>query len=469
MQEKQKTVLEGKWPDRNLHNEDLQPIPFHAAQNIGWDAKERFVVISAGNQSGKTGWGPHWMEREIYDLRGQGDYIAVTSSFDMFKLKMLPAMLAVFEGIYGVGRYWGGDRVIELSDPYGKFLAKRASDRMWGRIILRSADSLGGLESATAKAIWMDECGQDRFEFGAYKALRRRGGLYGARFLMTTTLYNIGWFTQHVIDPAVASGVTEYMDVGGAEIEVTRSQEKNTIVIQFDSILNPAYPREEYEEAKRLLPDEEFQMQYRGRKGSRRFLIYASFDPDKHTIHPFPVPDTWKRYVGVDFGGSHTAAVFYAEEPGTGRLFAYREYMGGNKSIEEHVKELAKYESAGIPYAVGGARSEDQWRLEFGKAGMPVMPPNTDDVDIGIQRVYALHAMGSVIYFDTLSGILDQKGRYRRKRDREGNATDEIDQKNTFHFLDAERYILGTIRPGAGMRMKIINLGETDEKYSGNG
>jgi hypothetical protein len=449
-----------KWPTRHIHTEELQAIPFHKAQNIIWDSPRRSLVMSAGSQGGKTSYGPHWLMREIYDNRGAGDYLAVTSSYDLFKLKMLPTMLSVFTQIYGVGRFWGGDKVIELADPKtGKFWANRATDPMWARIILRSADALGGLESATAKAAWLDECGQDRFTFDAYKAIRRRLALKRGRMLMTTTLYNIGWLTQNVIDPAVADGVAHFEALGEAEMEITDSEKRDTLVVQFDSILNPAFPREEYEEARALLPDEEFQMLYRGRKATRRFLIYDCFNPAKHTMKPFPVPDSWRRYIGVDFGGSHTCAMYYAEEPGTGKLYCYREYLAGNRTIEQHVKEILKFES-GVPWTYGGARSEDQWRIEFGQHGLTIMPPITDDVDLGINRVYACHAQDGIIYFDNLSGILDEKGRYRRKRDKSGNALEDIENKNTFHRMDAERYVIATIRQGSGVRMKIINLGD---------
>lgn len=426
-----------------------------------WDADYRSLGMIAGSQGGKTSYGPWWLVREIYEKRGTGDYLAVTSSFDLFKLKMLPSMLAVMETLLGVGRYWAGDRVIELRDPLtGEFLAQRAQDPMWARIILRSADALGGLESATAKGAWLDECGQDRFTFDAYKAIRRRLALHRGRMLMTTTLYNIGWLTQQVIDPATVDGTTRFEHLGNAEMDVTESTQRDAMIVQFDSILNPSFPEAEYEEQRQLLPDEEFQMFYRGRKASRRFLIYDNFDFSKHVVPAFSLPSSWRRYMGVDFGGTHTCALYYAEEPGTGKLYCYREYLAGNRSIEDHVKEMLKGEE-NVPFAVGGAGSEDQWRVEFGKNGLMIGKPDLIDVDLGINRVYAQHAQDGLIYFNTLSGILDEKGRYRRKRDRTGNALQEIEQKATFHRLDAERYIISTIRPGGSLKMKIVNLGDT--------
>ena len=82
-----------------------------------------------------TSLAPWWLAREI-QRRGSGDYLAVTASFDLFRAKFLREMLKVFEQILQNGRYWAGDKIIELADPEtGKFWAERASDAMWGRII----------------------------------------------------------------------------------------------------------------------------------------------------------------------------------------------------------------------------------------------------------------------------------------------------------------------------------------------
>jgi len=178
------------WPDRHIIGKDGKPVPFHLAQSAAYDSTKRTIVLLAGSQSGKTGWLPWWLKREI-QLCGTGDYIAVTSSFDLYKLKFLPEVLKVFEDILGWGRFWAGDKIIELKDPNtGEFWAEKSTDTMWGRVILRSAQSLGGLESATAKAACLDEAGQDEFPLEAYRAINRRLALNRGRRLITTTLYN---------------------------------------------------------------------------------------------------------------------------------------------------------------------------------------------------------------------------------------------------------------------------------------
>src|SRR6476661_7239970 len=109
----------------------------HPGQARAWRSARRIIAVLAGTQSGKTSYLPWWLWREI-GRKGAGDYLAVTGSYDLFKLKFLPTMREVFEHILRCGRYWASDRILELADPAtGKFRANRADDPMWGRIILR--------------------------------------------------------------------------------------------------------------------------------------------------------------------------------------------------------------------------------------------------------------------------------------------------------------------------------------------
>ena len=449
-----------KWPDRHLHNEDNQPIPFHTGQNLVFDSTSRIVAMLAGSQAGKTAISPWWIYSEMNRLGG-GDYLAVTSTYDLFKLKFLPAMLAVFEQILGIGRYWAGDKVIEIKDPKtNTFLATKSTDPMYARIILRSADALQGLESSTAKAAVLDECGMDKFTFGAYKAIRRRLALSRGRILMTTTLYNFGWIVQHILDVAVKTGDVSFYYENGGEIQKTVSKQKDITVIQLDSIVNPQFPKEEFTDAAELLSEEEFNMFYRGRKSTRRFLIYDVFDPEKHVCTtPFKISDSWKRYWGMDYGGEHMAVIFLAEEPTTKRLYVYREYMAGGKDVAGFTDDIVKGEIS--PFrAYGGSKSEENWRRELRWHGTSVEQPTIIDVNLGISRTYTAIKNDGIIFFSDVKGIIDELGRYRRVRNENGEATDEILDKNTFHRLDALRYIVSSIRPGVSLRAKAINVSE---------
>lgn len=407
-------------------------LSFHEGQGRTWNAARRIVLMFAGTQSGKTAFGPWWLFRE-YQRKGQGDYLAVSSTYDLFKLKMLPEIRYVFETILRKGKWWAGDLVMELPDPDGNYWAKSASDRMYARIILRSARAKGGLESATANAAWLDELGHPDFSLDAWQAIMRRLSLSRGRVLGTTTLYNFGWMKRVLYDPW------------------ERNERDDVDVINFRSTMNPAFPVEEYDRARLEMPTWQFDLFYNGIYTKPAGLIYNSFDDKRCVIPRFVIPDNWRRYVGMDFGGVNTVSLHYAEEPETGRLFLYKEYKAGGKTAAEHAQAI-KAVQRGIPTVVGGAASEDQWRLEFSSAGLPIYPPAIKDVEVGIQRVYAAHKRNKIMVFEDCEGYIDEKTRYSRKLDDLNQPTEEIEDKSTYHFMDAERYIVGWLEDSTGLQ-----------------
>lgn len=412
----------------------------HPGQSAVWNSARRFIFMLAGTQSGKTSFGPHWLRREI-ELRGGGDYIAATATYDLFKLKMLPAMRELFEHQLGIGRYWGGDKVIELCDPdTGKYPSDDGNPP-WGRIILRSANAPGGLESATAKGAWLDECGQDDFTIDAWQAVLRRLSLSQGRVLGTTTPYNLGWLKTQIFDRWV-------------------NGDNSIDVIQFASINNPQFPMEEFERARATMPAWKFRMFYEGQFDRPPGLIYDVFDRERHVIAPYVIPYFWPRTIGLDFGGVHTAAVFLAERD-DGKYVLYREYLEGGKTAAGHVAALLDERGLAEPQVFGGAGSEQQWRDEFTQAGMHVYRPPVSDVEVGIDRVYALLAADRLYIFDNCTGVIDQLGRYSRPVDDEGNVLPGIVNKEEFHYLDALRY--GVSGTTANMAVEVFSY---DKRFS---
>lgn len=440
-------VYQSGWPERHISHGGT-PVPFHIGQNYAHDADTRIVAMLAGSQGGKTGYGPWWQWSEIMRTGG-GDHLAVTASYDLFKLKMLPAIMEVYEDILKIGRYWAGDRVLEIADPAtGRFYAKKNTDKMWGRIILRSADAPRGLESGTAKSAWLDEAGMPSFSIRVWRAIRRRLALSQGRILITSTLYDVTWIDTEIMDRAERDGIKTVENIGEAEIEKTRSENANITLIQYDSILNPQYPKEEYYEAQETQPADEFQMFYRGRRTTMRSRIYDTFDRKFDTCKRFPIPDNWRRFVGMDYGGINTVGLYFAEDPGSASpktLYCYRVYHEGKRTAKIHVDEML-LDEPGKPYTVGGAASEQQWRDEFSQAGLPVRKPTISDVKLGIDVVYVQTKQHRIIYFDDLEDVITQKEHYRRKLGPDGNPTTEIENKAAQHYCDAERYIISEIR-----------------------
>lgn len=415
-------------PFREVLPDGTLRLNMHPGQKRAFDSKARFVLVSAGTQGGKSVLGPPWLHREILG-RGAGDYLAVTSTYDLFKLKMVPELLDYFEETLRVARFWSESRVIELAENLepGKFRGKKADDPMWGRIILRSADAKGGLEAATVKGAWLDECGQPEFTKAAYEAVLRRVGLHEGRILHTTTLYHDGWFVHDVYQKAERG-------------------EDGYSLICFESVENPAYPRAAFELARRTMPSWKFEMFHRGRFKKAVGQVYDCFDEAQNVIKRFQVDPAWPVYIGHDFGPVNNAAVFYAYDPKRGEYYLYATYKPGEaRETGRHIgewKEITKGRQ--VLRRAGGSRTEEEIREGYGAQGWPIAEPSIRGVKEGILRVYALKKAGRIKVFEDLTDYLDEQREYSWKLDVNYHSTDEIEDKAHFHLMDAERYILGS-------------------------
>lgn len=410
----------------------------HRGQQRAWLSKRRFVCVIAGSQSGKTAFGPHWLHHEIQQ-RGPGDYMVVTPTFPLLEIKALPEFRRLFEHQLQLGEY-------KASPPRRFEISDEGAMRLWGyvpdvptTIWFGYAADPDSLESATAKAVWMDECGQSKFKLASWEALQRRLSLHQGRALMTTTPYNLGWLYTEIWKPWKAA----------------EEQHPDIDVINFESIANPAFSQDEYERLKRELPSWKFDLFHRGVFTRPAGLIYDNFD-EADVIEPFIIPDHWPRYVGNDFGGVNTAALFVAEEldernQPTDTLILYREYLAGNLATDEHVLRMTMGEPRNPDgtttlIGIGGAPSEDQWRREFTRAGLPIYRPPVADVEVGIDRVYAAHGKRQIKVFSTLKRYLEQKRTYQRVVGDDGEPTEKIEEKERYHLLDCERYVISHLR-----------------------
>ena len=89
-----------------------------------------------------------------------------------------------------------------------------------------------------------------------------------------------------------------------------------------------------------------------------------------------------------------------------------------------------------------GQKSEVQYRLDWQQAGVRnVREPSIHDVESGIDRVIRLLKERRLYIFDNCRGLLDELGRYSRVLDESGEATDKIKDKETYHRIDALRYV----------------------------
>jgi len=409
----------------------LLNIYLHEGQRRAWESQARFRFMIAGKQSGKTVFGPLAL-LEAIQQQGAGDYLAVSATFDLFKLKMLPAIKELFVNVLKIGRYWAGDRILELMNPAtGEFGAKYSSDheKMWARVILRSADSEEGLQSASARWAWLDEPGL--YDADVWKDVRGRLSLHRGGALGTTTPYDLGWLKQQIYDPW-AKGETD-------EIEV----------IQFSSRLSPFFDEREYLSLQGSMQTWQFRMDYDAEFERPPAAIYEVFiDRDVseggHKCQRFIVPSEWPRMQAVDPGVVNPAKGWFAYDAGHNCYYLYRTEKGGERrSSLGHGRDdvaLAAREGWRVIWYAVGAKSEKYWREDYRKAGAKnVREPDTADVEEGINRGTQLLKEHRIVVFDDQTEFIDEMLRYARVM-KDGQVTKEIKDKSTFHLIDMFRY-----------------------------
>ena len=396
-----------------------------------FSSDKRFTLMLAGTQSGKTVTGPWWMLDKIRKL-GPGDYLIATPTYPLMQKKVLPEFLGLFKRRLKYGEYKVADRIFEIS--------MAAKEAIWGKryndacqIFFGHAQDPDSLESATAKAAWLDEPGQKKFKLGSWEAIQRRLSIYEGPVLLTTTPYVLGWLKNELHDKA---------KTGHPDIEL----------IQFASTMNPHFPKEEFERMQSIMPRWKFNMMYRGIFERPAGMIYDCFN-EEHKVPRFDIPGSWPRYLGLDFGGANTAGVFIAKNPSTGQFFAYREYHAGSRTAREHAKELLNKGHALT--AFGGAGSEDNWRREFTAAGLRVHQPPVKEVEVGIDRTYELFKTDKLFVFDDLTGLIDELESYSRVLDENQEPTEVIEDKAKYHRLDALRYICSHLNSKITKRRRV--------------
>ena len=391
-------------------------INMHWGQRAVMLSTAREILALAGTQSGKTSVCVDWMGMEIRK-RGEGDYLMVSATFPLMEYRLLPEFLAVFETMQHLGKWRDSDKMFE-------YHANKT------RVFFATATNPESLESATAKAAVADEAGQSQFHREAREALLRRTSRFQGRILYPTTPYQLGWLKTELYDKA-------------------KDPANDIEVISWPSTANPTFPQAEFERAKRLLPPWKFRMFYEGAFERPAGVVYDSFDEATCKIKRFALPAAWPRYVGHDFGTANPAAMFYAQDPSTGYFYAYGEYKPGpGRSTREHVLEFKRLtEGVHVLKRAGGSHQEEEIREAYRANGWFIQEPKIHDVATGIDRVYALHKLNKLFVFDDLQKYLDEKLSYSYALDDNYEPTDEIENKSSYHLMDAERYILSDFTP----------------------
>ena len=191
-------------------------------------------------------------------------------------------------------------------------------------------------------------------------------------------------------------------------------------------------------------------------------LVYSAFNERTCKIGRFPIPETWPRYVGHDFGTANPAALFFAQDPETAYLYVYQEYLPGpGRSVAQHVAQFKEMTlGATVIKRVGGSHQEDEIRQGYTAHGWPIQEPEANAVAVQIDRVRRRMEQNKLFVFNDLYNYLGELATCVWEIDAQGQRTGKIQDEKRYHLGAAARYLLSDFRPDIvpGVRREPVRL-----------
>jgi len=226
-------------------------------------------------------------------------------------------------------------------------------------------------------------------------------------------------------------------------------QDKRGAVFQASSFDNKALPAD-YLARLSEFDGTYYQRYVMGQWVGLEGLVYSGFQ-EACIIPRFEIPKSWLVYSGHDFGQANPAAMFYAENPGSGELFAFAEYLPGatGRSIYDHVQEFKRITDGYnvIKRAGGNHTTEGETRQGYTAQGWPILEPRYSQTPrYQIQKVQGLHRLNKIFVFSDMVEYKREKFSFAYEK-KDGVLTENIAHEERFHLMSAERGILSDFSP----------------------
>lgn len=359
----------------------------------------KYLGFIAGTGTGKT----YLMPRLLYSLMNKHkneEWIVSAPSIQMLKNNPIAYTARFFRSIG-----------IDFYQNFNKSELVYESDL--GKIHFISAETPDRMQGIHAKGILGDEAGL--YKIGWWLTAVQRVSFKQGKILLFTTPYTLNWLKTEIYDKWAAG-------------------DKHFYVINPKSIDNPFYPKEEYYNAKKRLPEWKFRMLYEAIFTKPFGLIY----PEYTTCKKFKIPDKWPRLGGGDHGFNDPFTIIkLAYDIDKDLYYAYSEFYKTELMPDEMMEELKKEK---IPYYID---PENKTLNElFKRNGIDVRIPDKS-VMSGIIATNAILKTKKLIIFDDLIHTIDELNSYQYALDKNEQIIDKPADGHD-HLLDALRYIVNT-------------------------
>ena len=400
-----------------VDTDDLLDITLHPYQFRAYNSTKRITALISGIQGGKTRIGGLWMAKQIAIHDGhQQTFIIAGPNFKLMEKSTIPWMLHLLKGC---GRFDKGRYRFYLNGGGIIWFASMTDD-----------DSVEG--ATNVRAIWIDEAGKIRYN--SWINLLARSSFKQCPIFITTTPYALNWLYRDIYEPWKRGQSNEDVEI-----------------IQFRSIDNPYFPKEEFERQKKNLDPRVFERKYGGTFQKMAGLVYPDFGPENIT-EPFKIDnDRYTIVAGVDIGFENPFAITVrAIGHGFGHkkdyqvAEFYKSFLGPNEKAEV-LRQFQKIYSIETFYV--DSAHPDMISL-FNTAGLNATPvkKGPDSVDTGIQMHAELIKKRIYMVFEgKCPNTIDEYETYHYAEFNE----DSLSEKNPTekpvpfkdHLMDANRYV----------------------------
>jgi phage terminase large subunit-like protein len=402
-------------------------VPHMAFLAAGATYPERAFI--AGNRTGKTETGAYEVTAHLTGLYPDwwtGKRFEKPIECWAGGINNLTTRDVVQEKLLGKKDVWGtgmipGDLILHitnkqgLSDAVDSIYVRHASG---GRSVLGFKSYEQGRESwqGTEKAlIWLDE----EPELDVYvEALLRTATTGGIVILTFTPLLGMSDVVKSFVEPEDDSAKTV----------------KHTTTATWDDAPHLS------EQAKSALlasiPPYQRDARSKGIPQLGVGAIYPLAESDI-TVPRFEIPRAWPRCFGLDVGWKYTAAVWFALDRETNRVYLYHEYKRGQAEPVIHASGI-KAAGAWIPGVIdpacmGSGQIDGRNLMDMYRAQGLDLEPAQNAVETGIYEVWQALSTGRLKVFDTCKQWISEFRKYHR--DEKGRIVKADD-----HLLDATRY-----------------------------
>lgn len=172
-----------------------------------------------------------------------------------------------------------------------------------------------------------------------------------------------------------------------------------------------------------------------GEFGQTSGLVYGTFDPERHIIDDFEIPDDARRYRIIDFGFTNPFVCLWIALLPDDTAIIYREHYLAKVTVPRHA--LIIHDLTGSEFIEETIADHDAGDREIlNENDIPTRPANKN-VDAGLDRVEELLGHAKLKVFRSCINTINEFYSYQWKEDSIKNR--EVIKKND-HAMDCVRY-----------------------------